>query len=117
MTLPEMTPPGLTLPRLRRMLPELMLADARPLGPHAERSAEERGIGLGDAVGSKARFPAKATAGTLVKLTTDGILLAELAQDRDLLRYDTLIIDEAPERSLNIAFIPGYLRQLLPRRP
>ena len=55
--------------------------------------------------------------GTLVKLMTDGILLNELARDRDLRRYDTLIIDEAHERSLNIDFILGYLRQLLPRRP
>ena len=55
--------------------------------------------------------------GTLVKLMTDGILLNELARDRELRRYDTLIIDEAHERSLNIDFILGYLRQLLPRRP
>jgi ATP-dependent helicase HrpA len=83
----------------------------------AERVAEELGTPLGDAVGYKVRFTDKATDGTLVKLMTDGILLAELAQDRDLLRYDTLIIDEAHERSLNIDFILGYLRQLLPRRP
>ncbi len=52
-----------------------------------------------------------------MKLMTDGILLAELQRDRDLKRYDTLIIDEAHERSLNIDFLLGYLRQLLPRRP
>src|SRR4029077_8496759 len=61
--------------------------------------------------------PAFAADRTLVKLITDGILLNELARDRDLRRYDTLIIDEAHERSLNIDFILGYLRQLLPRRP
>jgi ATP-dependent helicase HrpA len=83
----------------------------------AERIAEELKTGLGETVGYKVRFTDKVTDGTLVKLMTDGILLAELAQDRDLLRYDTLIIDEAHERSLNIDFILGYLRQLLPRRP
>jgi ATP-dependent helicase HrpA len=83
----------------------------------AERIAAELSTQLGDAVGYKVRFTDKATDGTLVKLMTDGILLAEMAQDRDLLRYDTLIIDEAHERSLNIDFILGYLRQLLPRRP
>jgi ATP-dependent helicase HrpA len=83
----------------------------------AERVAEELRTPLGDAVGYKVRFTDKATDGTLVKLMTDGILLAELTADRDLLRYDTLIIDEAHERSLNIDFILGYLRQLLPRRP
>src|SRR4051794_20957524 len=81
----------------------------------AERIAEE--LGTSGAVGYKVRFTDKANDATLVKLMTDGILLAELAQDRDLLRYDTLIIDEAHERSLNIDFILGYLRQLLPRRP
>jgi len=83
----------------------------------AERIAEELGIALGDAIGYKVRFTDKASERTLVKLMTDGILLAEIASDRDLLRYDTLIIDEAHERSLNIDFILGYLRQLLPRRP
>ncbi len=83
----------------------------------AERIAEELGITLGDAIGYKVRFTDKASDRTLVKLMTDGILLAEIARDRDLLRYDTLIIDEAHERSLNVDFILGYLRQLLPRRP
>jgi ATP-dependent helicase HrpA len=83
----------------------------------AERVAEELGTELGDVVGYKVRFTDKAGDRTLVKLMTDGILLAEIAGDRDLLRYDTLIIDEAHERSLNIDFILGYLRQLLPRRP
>ena len=83
----------------------------------AERIAEELGSPLGEAVGYKVRFTDVSADGTLVKLMTDGILLAELARDRDLRRYDTLIIDEAHERSLNIDFLLGYLRQLLPRRP
>jgi ATP-dependent helicase HrpA len=83
----------------------------------AERIAEELGTNLGDVIGYKVRFTDKATDGTLVKVMTDGILLNEIARDRELLRYDTLIIDEAHERSLNIDFIIGYLKQLLPRRP
>jgi ATP-dependent helicase HrpA len=83
----------------------------------AERIAEELGTELGDVVGYQVRFTAKATENTAVKLMTDGILLAEIAHDKQLRRYDTLIIDEAHERSLNIDFILGYLRQLLPRRP
>ena len=83
----------------------------------AERIAEELGSPLGEAVGYQVRFTDVSADGTLVKLMTDGILLNELARDRELRRYDTLIIDEAHERSLNIDFILGYLRQLLPRRP
>ena len=83
----------------------------------AERIAEELGSPLGEAVGYKVRFTDVSADDTLVKLMTDGILLNELARDRELKRYDTLIIDEAHERSLNIDFILGYLRQLLPRRP
>jgi len=83
----------------------------------AERIAEELDTTLGDQVGYAVRFTDKVSADTLVKLMTDGILLAELQRDRDLRRYDTLIIDEAHERSLNIDFILGYLKQLLPRRP
>jgi ATP-dependent helicase HrpA len=83
----------------------------------AERIAEELGTALGEAVGYQVRFTDVSARDTLVKLMTDGILLNELARDRDLRRYDTLIIDEAHERSLNIDFILGYLRQLLPRRP
>ena len=83
----------------------------------AERIAEELHTTLGDAVGYKVRFTDKSSDSTLVKLMTDGILLNEIASDRDLYRYDTLIIDEAHERSLNIDFILGYLKQLLPRRP
>jgi ATP-dependent helicase HrpA len=83
----------------------------------AERIAEELGTPLGDIVGYKVRFTDKSGDTTAVKLMTDGILLAEIGTDRNLTRYDTLIIDEAHERSLNIDFILGYLRQLLPRRP
>ena len=83
----------------------------------ADRIAEELGVPVGDAVGMKMRFTDHVRDTTLVKLMTDGILLAELQGDRNLLQYDTLIIDEAHERSLNIDFILGYLKQLLPRRP
>src|ERR1700733_1546000 len=83
----------------------------------AERIAEELGSPLGETVGYKVRFTDVSADDTLVKLMTDGILLTELTRDRQLSRYDTLIIDEAHERSLNIDFILGYLRQLLPRRP
>jgi ATP-dependent helicase HrpA len=83
----------------------------------AERIAQELGTELGSAVGYKVRFTDASSDGTLVKVMTDGILLAEIVRDRQLRRYDTLIIDEAHERSLNIDFILGYLKQLLPRRP
>ncbi|MEU4835580.1 ATP-dependent RNA helicase HrpA [Streptosporangium sp. NPDC023615] len=83
----------------------------------AERVAEELDTPLGEAVGYKVRFTDQVGEGTLVKVMTDGILLAELQHDRDLDQYDTLIVDEAHERSLNIDFILGYLKQLLPRRP
>ena len=83
----------------------------------AERIAAELGTELGAAVGYKVRFTDTSSDDTLVKVMTDGILLAEMQRDRQLLRYDTLIIDEAHERSLNIDFILGYLRRLLPSRP
>ncbi|MEU2252069.1 ATP-dependent RNA helicase HrpA [Nocardia xishanensis] len=83
----------------------------------AERIAEELGTELGDVIGYTVRFTDQASERTLVKLMTDGILLAEIQRDRLLRRYDTIIIDEAHERSLNIDFLLGYLRQLLPRRP
>ncbi|GKX57987.1 ATP-dependent RNA helicase HrpA [Leminorella grimontii] len=83
----------------------------------ASRIADELNVPLGDAVGYKVRFNDKIGDNTLVKLMTDGILLAEIQQDRLLTQYDTIIIDEAHERSLNIDFILGYLRQLLPKRP
>jgi ATP-dependent helicase HrpA len=83
----------------------------------AQRIADELGTPLGDTVGYTVRFTDQASDRTLVKLMTDGILLAEIQRDRRLLRYDTLILDEAHERSLNIDFLIGYLRELLPRRP
>jgi ATP-dependent helicase HrpA len=83
----------------------------------ADRIAEELGTPLGEAVGYTVRFTDHVGENTLVKLMTDGILLAEIQRDRSLSRYDTLIIDEAHERSLNIDFILGYLKELLPRRP
>jgi ATP-dependent helicase HrpA len=83
----------------------------------AERVADELGSPLGGDVGYTVRFTDQVSDGTLVKVMTDGILLAEIQRDRMLRRYDTLIIDEAHERSLNIDFILGYLRQLLPQRP
>ena len=83
----------------------------------ADRIAAELKTELGAVVGYKVRFADTASDDTLIKVMTDGILLTEMQRDRLLLRYDTLIIDEAHERSLNIDFILGYLRQLLPRRP
>ncbi|WP_241384349.1 ATP-dependent RNA helicase HrpA [Rhodococcus sp. CH91] len=83
----------------------------------AERLAEELDTELGDTVGYTVRFTDHVSDSTLVKLMTDGILLAEIQRDRLLRQYDTLIIDEAHERSLNIDFLLGYLAQLLPRRP
>ncbi|MER7542842.1 ATP-dependent RNA helicase HrpA [Actinomadura sp.] len=83
----------------------------------ADRIAEELGTELGDAVGYKVRFTDRSGDDTLVKLMTDGILLAEIQTDRLLRQYDTLIIDEAHERSLNIDFLLGYIKEILPRRP
>ncbi|MFJ9422398.1 ATP-dependent RNA helicase HrpA [Streptomyces sp. NPDC101249] len=84
----------------------------------AERVAEELDTPLGQAVGWKVRFTDQVDPdATFVKLMTDGILLAEIQTDRELRAYDTIIIDEAHERSLNIDFLLGYLAQLLPRRP
>ncbi|MEK8052383.1 ATP-dependent RNA helicase HrpA [Ideonella sp. DXS22W] len=83
----------------------------------AKRIAEELNSPLGEVVGFKVRFNDRLQPGASVKLMTDGILLAETQGDPDLRAYDTLIIDEAHERSLNIDFLLGYLRQLLPRRP
>src|SRR5499427_9266139 len=83
----------------------------------AERIADELGTEIGTTVGYKVRFTVRSSDSTLIKVMTDGILLAEMQRDRRLLRYDTLIIDEAHERSLNIDFILGYLKRLLPTRP
>ena len=83
----------------------------------AERLAEELGSTLGEVVGYTVRFTDQVGESTLVRLMTDGILLAEIQRDPMLARYDTLIIDEAHERSLTIDFLLGYLKRLLPRRP
>ena len=83
----------------------------------AKRIAEELHTPLGDVVGYKVRFNDRLGKDASVKLMTDGILLAETQTDPLLKAYDTIIIDEAHERSLNIDFLLGYLRQILPRRP
>src|SRR4051794_13356142 len=83
----------------------------------AERIAEELGVELGGLVGYQVRFTDKASAATRIKLMTDGILLNELSHDRRLSRYDTIILDEAHERSLTTASPPGSLKRLLPERP
>ncbi len=83
----------------------------------AERISEELGDELGGLVGYKVRFTDRVSDKTAVKIMTDGILLAEMQHDRRLSKYSVLIIDEAHERSLNIDFLLGYLKQLLPKRP
>ncbi len=83
----------------------------------AERIAEELGSELGETVGYQVRFTDRTSKQSRVKVMTDGILLAELQRDRMLKRYDTLIIDEAHERSLNVDFLLGYVKRLLPQRP
>ncbi|KPZ16772.1 ATP-dependent helicase HrpA [Pseudomonas viridiflava] len=83
----------------------------------ASRVADELGTPLGALVGYQVRFEDQSDSNTLIKLMTDGILLAETQHDRFLERYDTIIVDEAHERSLNIDFLLGYLKTLLPRRP
>src|SRR5690606_27688990 len=83
----------------------------------AERIADELDTELGTTVGWQVRFTDQVSDQTLVKVMTDGILLAEIQRDRMLRAYDTIIIDEAHERSLNIDFLLGYLKRLLPKRP
>ena len=83
----------------------------------ATRIASELEVNLGEQVGFKVRFADKTSKGTSIKVMTDGILLAETQKDPKLLQYDTLIIDEAHERSLNIDFLLGYIKNLLPKRP
>jgi ATP-dependent RNA helicase HrpA len=83
----------------------------------AQRIAQELNTALGDIVGYQVRFTDKVSDNTAIKLMTDGILLAEMQRDRLLRKYDTIIIDEAHERSLNIDFLLGYLKRILPRRP
>jgi ATP-dependent helicase HrpA len=83
----------------------------------AERIAEELQVPLGEAVGYAVRFSDRSRRDTLVRLMTDGLLLAQTQRDKLLRRYDTIIVDEAHERSLNIDFLLGYLARILPRRP
>ena len=83
----------------------------------AERIAQELKSPLGDAVGYQVRFSDQTSPNSFIKLMTDGILLAEIQRDRYLSKYDTIIIDEAHERSLNIDFLLGYLKSLLLKRP
>jgi ATP-dependent helicase HrpA len=83
----------------------------------ANRIASELNTRVGELVGYETRFDRRVSERSLIKLMTDGILLAELQRDRELLAYDTIIIDEAHERSLNIDFLLGWLQRLLPRRP
>ena len=83
----------------------------------AERIAEELGVPLGGPVGYSVRFTDRSRDDTLIRLMTDGLLLAEIGRDRLLRRYDTIIVDEAHERSLNIDFLLGYLHRILPERP
>ncbi|WP_228704571.1 DUF3418 domain-containing protein [Acinetobacter piscicola] len=83
----------------------------------SQRIAEEVGEKLGESIGFKIRFNEQGSNDSIVRLMTDGILLAELSNDRYLNKYDTIIIDEAHERSLNIDFIMGYLKQLIKKRP
>src|SRR3954470_163757 len=83
----------------------------------ADRIAEELKVPLGGAVGYSVRFNDRTRPDTLIRLMTDGLLLAEIQHDKLLRRYDTIIVDEAHERSLNIDFLLGYLRRILPQRP
>ena len=83
----------------------------------ASRIAEELSVTVGQEVGFKVRFTDKTSAATRIKLMTDGVLLAETQTDPLLRKYDTLIIDEAHERNLNIDFLIGFIKQLLPKRP
>ena len=109
-------------------LPQLCLAAGREAVAHtqprrlaartlAERIAEEMGVELGTDVGYAVRFDDRTSKDTRIRLMTDGLLLAEIARDRRLRRYDTIIVDEAHERSLNVDFLLGYLKRLLPERP
>jgi ATP-dependent helicase HrpA len=83
----------------------------------AQRIADELDVPLGGAIGYSIRFNDRSSPDTLVRLMTDGLLLAEIQRDRLLRRYDTIIVDEAHERSLNIDFLLGYLKSILPKRP
>jgi ATP-dependent helicase HrpA len=83
----------------------------------AERIAAELNTPLGEAIGYSVRFTDRSSGATLVRLMTDGLLLAQIRRDKLLRRYDTIIVDEAHERSLNVDFLLGYLKRILPRRP
>lgn len=83
----------------------------------AERIASELGVRLGDEVGYQVRFTDESSPKTRLRVVTDGILLAQIQRDPKLTRYDTIVIDEAHERTLNIDFLLGYLTALLPERP
>src|SRR5215813_8206693 len=83
----------------------------------AERIADELNVPLGEAVGYAVRFNDRSSENTLIRLMTDGLLLAEIQRDRLLQRYDTIIVDEAHERSLNIDFLLGCIKRILPQRP
>src|SRR3954447_7423339 len=109
-------------------LPQFCLALGRKLVAHtqprrraartvAQRIAEEMGVQLGTTVGYAVRFSDRSGPDTRIRLMTDGLLLAEIRRDKRLRRYDTLIVDEAHERSLNIDFLLGYVKRILPRRP
>src|SRR3954470_1619900 len=109
-------------------LPQFCLALGRTLVAHtqprrlaartvAQRIADEMGVQLGTTVGYAVRFSDRSGPDTRIRLMTDGLLLAEIRRDRLLRRYDTIIVDEAHERSLNIDFLLGYVKRVLPRRP
>src|SRR3954471_19790281 len=113
--------------QLPKMLLEAGVAEHGGIGPMqprriaaravAARVAEELGTEVGGVVGAKVRFHDQVGERTVIKLMTDGILLAETQGDRELREYDTIILDEAHERSLNIDFLIGYLKRLVGRRP
>ena len=109
------------LPKIALMLGRERIAHTQPrriaARTIAERIADELGTELGGLVGYQVRFTDRVSKDTRIRLMTDGILLNAIHRDRDLTAYDTIIIDEAHERSLNIDFLLGYLKTLLPRRP
>src|SRR3954471_3626576 len=116
---PHTQPPKLCLELGRGVRGAIAHTQPRRLAARtvADRIADELGVPLGGAVGYAVRFSDRSGEDTLVRLMTDGLLLAEIQHDRLLRRYDTIIVDEAHERSLNIDFLLGYIRRLLPRRP
>ncbi len=109
------------LPKIARLLGRERIVHTQPrriaARSVAARIAEECEVELGQEVGYAVRFDDRTSEATQVRLVTDGLLLSEIHHDRDLRRYDTVIVDEAHERSLAIDFLLGYLKQLLPRRP